>query len=136
MNLPDLTESIYLNSSDFLVGTTFPPMEIVSVEKKKAPSGKGDKVERGVITLAKCPKPWMCSSVTTLRQIGAVLGMKAIEKTWIGGVVTLKVVAGVRRPDGTVGNAFRVADVRKGKAEPAPGQAGTAESDANKDAPK
>lgn len=133
MNLPDLTESLYLNSSDYPVGTTFPLLEILSVEKKKAPNGKG---ERGVITLARCPKPWMCSSVVTLRAIGAVLGMKNIEKEWLGGRISLKVVAGVRRPDGSVGNAFRVATVEKGKPSPVQEPPAPAESDDGKDGAK
>jgi hypothetical protein len=105
MNIPDVTCSDFLNSADYQVGTIFPPRKITKIEMKKAPNGKG---EKAVIHLADVPKPWMCSSRVTLREMGKVLGLRNIDKTWIGAAVSLKVVDGIRRPDGTVGNAFRV----------------------------
>jgi hypothetical protein len=114
MNLLELTNTIYLAANDFEIGTTFPLLKILSVEKKDAPSGKGQKA---VITLEKAPKPWMCSSVTVLREIGLKLGAKNIEKAWLGAYLSLKVVGGVKRPDGTKGNAFRIAEIRPANAK-------------------
>jgi hypothetical protein len=108
MNIPDITQSEYLNSADYQVGTVFPARKITRIELKKAPSGKG---EKAVIHLQDVPKPWMCSSRVTLREMGKVLGLRNIDKVWIGAAVSLKVVDGIRRPDGTVGTAFRVASV-------------------------
>jgi hypothetical protein len=110
MNLPDLTNTIYLAANDYPAGQVFPLLKITRIEKKSAPSGKG---EKAVIHLEKSPKPWMCSSVVTLREIGKALGQtRDIEKTWIGAYISLKVVPNVRRPDGTTGNAFRIAEVK------------------------
>ena len=110
MNLPDLTTSDFLAANDYEVGTIFPLLTITKVEKKKAPNGKG---ERACLTLEKAPKPWMCSSNMVLREMGACFGAKAIETSWVGCKVSLKVVGGVRRPDGTSGNAFRIEKLEK-----------------------
>jgi len=110
MNLPELTDTQYLAANDYPAGQVFPPLKIVKIEKKPAPSGKGQKA---VIHLEKAPKPWMCSSVVTLREIGKALGQtRDIEKTWLGAFISLKVVPNIRRPDGTTGNAFRIAEVK------------------------
>ena len=106
MNVSELTESDYLNSCDYAVGTKFPPRKITQVTRKKPPSNpKG--AERLVIHLEGVPKPWMISSRVVIRTMGAKLGMRDIDKTWIGAEVGIEVVGNVRRPDGTVGNAFR-----------------------------
>lgn len=112
MNVPELTDTEYLASNDYDVGTVFPLLKITKVERKKAPAGRG---EKAVIHLEKAPKPWMCSSVVTLREIGKTLGLRNIDKEWIGAEISLKVVGDVRRPDGTKGNAFRIAEIKKGE---------------------
>ena len=105
MNVSDVTNSDYLAANDFEAGQVWPAMAIKEVKKAASPNGKG---QRLVIVLEGAPKPWMCSSNVTIRQIGQALGVRAIEKTWIGAKVALKITPGVRRPDGSVGNAFRV----------------------------
>lgn len=108
MNLPDLTASIYLAAADYPVGHKFPPFQIDRLEKADVPvPGKGKTDQRGVVFLRKVPKGWVANK-QMLRQIGAVLGLREIDKTWPGGWVGLSVVGDVRRPDGTRGNAFRL----------------------------
>ena len=110
MNVPDLTNSDYMASDDYEVGTTFPLLKIVKVEKKPAPNGKGSKA---VLHLDKAPKPFMVSSNAVLRELGATFGHREIEKIWIDCAVSFKVVGNVRRPDGTKGNAFRINEMKK-----------------------
>jgi hypothetical protein len=110
MNLPEVTNSDYIAANDYEAGAVWPALKILSVEKRKSPNGKG---EKAVITLEKLPKPWMCSSNEVLREIGKALGRKNIDKTWPGNSISLKIAADVRRPDGTRGNAFRIAAIVK-----------------------
>jgi hypothetical protein len=115
INVSDLTKSDFLAANDYEVGQVWPPLEILKVEMKKSPNGT---VEKASITLSKAPKPWMCSSNVTLREIGAAIGMKDVEKAWPGNSIQIKIVGNIRRPDGTVGNAFRVAKIiNKAKGE-------------------
>ena len=110
MNVPDLTVSDYMASADYEVGTVFPLLPITKVEQKKAPSGKGNRL---VLHLEKAPKPFMISSNQVIRELGAALGMKEVQNTWLGCKVSFKVVGNVRRPDGTRGNAFRIEATEK-----------------------
>ncbi|MDV7399653.1 hypothetical protein RZS08_50025, partial [Arthrospira platensis SPKY1] len=97
-----------MSANDFAAGQIWPAMAIKEVRKAKSPNGKG---ERLVIVLEGAPKPWMCSSNVTIRQIGQALGVREIEKTWVGAKLVLTIVPNVRRPDGTIGNAFRVGKI-------------------------
>jgi hypothetical protein len=110
MNLPEVTNSDYIAANDYEAGAVWPPLKILSVEKRKAPNGKG---EKAAITLEKLPKPWLCTSNEVLREIGAALGRKNIDKAWPGNSIALKIVPNIKRPDGTRGNAFRVAAIVK-----------------------
>jgi hypothetical protein len=109
VNVSDLTESQHLASNDYVVGTVFPLMPIIKVVKETviAP-GQAKKQSKGVIYLDGAPKGWVANK-TELRKIAQLLGVSTnIDKTWIGALLSIKVVGNVRRPDGTTGNAFRV----------------------------
>ena len=106
MKVSELTNSDYLASDDYTVGQTFPLLTITKVEPKTPPSG--GKKRRAVIHLEKAPKPWMVSSNQVLRELAKAFGDADIETKWVGCKVALVVVGKVRRPNGTVGNAFRI----------------------------
>ena len=112
MNISQLTESDYLNSSDYTVGTKFPVKKIAKIERRKPPSNPNGS-ERLVIWLEDVPKPWMVSSRVLIRKLGATLGMSKIETAWIGAGIGVEVVGNVRRPDGTKGNALRTYSIEK-----------------------
>ena len=126
MNLSEMTASDFLNSEDYEVGTKWPPLTITKVATKPAPSSP--KNERCVIWLEKAPKPWMISSRVVLREIGRKLGVRDIEKNWPGNKISIQVVGNVRRPDGTKGNAFRIAQIQKLSGDTVPSNEITLES--------
>lgn len=112
MNLSDITASIYLASSDYKVGTIFPPREILKVEMADVPiPGQAKKQSKCVIFLRDVPKGWVINKQDA-RKVGAALSCtKDLQTGWLGAMVSLEVVGDVRRPDGTRGNAFRVHSV-------------------------
>lgn len=113
MNLSDITAGEFLAANDYIVGTTFPLREITKIEMKDiGVPGKKDKQSKCVIFLNGVPKGWVVNK-SEARKIGAILNCTtAIEKGWVGASISLTVVGSVRRPDGTFGNAIRVADVQ------------------------
>lgn len=110
MKVSELTNSDYLASDDYAVGQKFPLLSITKVEPKTPPSG--GKKRRAVIHLEKAPKPWMVSSNQVLRELAKSFGENEIETNWIGCKVALIVVGNVLRPNGTVGNAFRIHELQ------------------------
>jgi len=114
MNLSDVTATTYLASDDYVAGTVWPAQQIdrVTVEEVPVP-GSAKKNTKGVIYFRGAPRGWVANK-KELRKIGAALNAtKGIDKAWVGHWVQLKVVPNVRRPDGTKGNAFRVAAAYK-----------------------
>ena len=119
MNLSDLSNSPYLASEDYKVGTIFPLLTIEAIRMEDVPvPGKTSKAAKAVMLFAGAKKGWVVNK-TEARKIAKAIGEdKAIEKTWIGARVALEVVGDVRRPDGTKGNAFRVHEVKPKEAMP------------------
>lgn len=113
MNLSDITDGEFLASNDYKVGTTFPLREIVKIEMKDVGiPGKPQKQSKCVVFMRDVPKGWVINKQEA-RKMGALLNCTTnIEKGWLGALVSLMVVGDVRRPDGTRGNALRVADVK------------------------
>lgn len=119
MNLSEVTATIYLAANDYAVGHVFPllPIERVTLEDVPTP-GKRDKTKKAIIYLKGAGKGWAANK-QCLREIGIATGCtRKIEQGWIGCQVSLKVVGDVRRPDGTRGNAFRIAQVVPGQSAP------------------
>jgi hypothetical protein len=124
MNLRDVSASKYVASDDYPVGYTFPLMTIVRIAGEDVPApGTNRKSRKAVVyfalikekdgktTRADAAKGW-AANTKCLREIGKVLGTtENIDTAWIGAQVQLKVVGDVRRPDGTKGNAIRIAKV-------------------------
>lgn len=112
MNLSDLSNSPYLASDDYAVGTVLPLVAIERISMEEVPvPGKATKTQKAIAYFVGVPKGW-CINKNEARKIGKAVGSTAnIDTTWIGVRISLKVVGDVRRPDGTRGNAFRVADV-------------------------
>jgi hypothetical protein len=119
MNVSDLSNSPYLASDDYKVGTQFPLLTIESIKMEDVPvPGKTSKTAKAVIYFAGAKKAWVVNKQEA-RKIAKTIGEdKAIEKTWIGARIALIVVGDVRRPDGTKGNAFRVHDVQPKESMP------------------
>jgi len=116
MNLSDISESKYLASADYQVGDTLGPATITKVDREQVPvPNKRETKEKLIIYADGFAKPYAVNN-TVKRTIGALLGAHNIDKTWIGATLTIKVVDNVRRPDGSVGNAFRLDSVHKPKA--------------------
>ncbi len=109
MNVSDLSDSPYLASDDYTVGTILPEVEIQRIEMADVPApGTTRKQAKAVAFFKGAKKGWVINK-TVARRIAAVLGeTKSIERTWIGARIQLIVVGDVRRPDGTKGNAFRL----------------------------
>ena len=113
MNLSDITAGEFLAANDYSVGTTFPLREIIKLEMKEvAIPGKTVRQSKCVIFLRDVPKGWVVNKQEA-RKIGAVIGCTtSIEKGWLGARLSLTIVGDVKRPDGTRGNAIRVADIQ------------------------
>lgn len=120
MNLSDLSSSPYLASDDYTVGTVLPLVEIERIATSEVPQpGSTKKQTKAVAWFKGCAKGWVINK-TVGREIGRIIGhTKDIDKTWIGAKISLKVVGDVRRPDGTKGNAFRLAECKPPSAPPA-----------------
>lgn len=120
MNLSEITSTIYLAAADYVVGHTFPllPIERITLEEVPTP-GKRDKSKKAIIYLKGAPKGWVANK-QCLREIAIATGeSRKIEQAWIGTKVALKVIGDVRRPDGTKGNAFRIASIEVPTTAPA-----------------
>jgi len=123
INLSDCSTSPYLVSNDFEVGTEFPMLAIKSVEMEDVPTpGTTKKTRKAIIYFVGGSKGW-AANMGCLREIGRALGItKKIDSKWIGARIALKIVGDVRRPDGTKGNAIRIARVEPATNAPAPTQ--------------
>lgn len=112
MNLSDLSNSPYLASDDYAVGTILPPVTIEKIIMEEVPTpGKTTKTPKAIAYFKGAKKGW-CINKTEARKIGkATNATTGIDKAWIGVQIVLKVVGDVRRPDGTRGNAFRIESV-------------------------
>lgn len=120
INIADCSVSPYLVANDFEVGTEFPLLTIKSVTMEDVPQPNSTKKTRkAIIYFEKGSKGW-AANVNCLREIGRQLGItKSIDTKWIGAKVALCIVANVRRPDGTKGNAIRIARVEPATNAPA-----------------
>lgn len=112
ISISDCSNSPYLVANDFEVGTEMPLLAIESISMEDVPQpGSTKKTRKAIIYFTGCKKGW-AANVNCLREIGRSLGItKAIDTKWIGAKVALRIVGDVRRPDGTKGNAIRVAKV-------------------------
>jgi hypothetical protein len=112
ISLSDCSTSPFLVSNDFEVGTEFPLLAIKSVEMADVPTpGTTKKTRKAIIHFVGGSKGW-AANMGCLREIGRALGItKNIDSKWVGARIALKIVGDVRRPDGTKGNAIRIARV-------------------------
>jgi hypothetical protein len=112
INLTDLSNSPYLASDDYTVGTVLPIATVAAIKMEDVPVPNSTKKNRkAIMYFAGAKKAW-CINKTEARKIAAVIGeTKNIDAAWIGAKVQLCVVGDVRRPDGTKGNAFRIKQV-------------------------
>lgn len=109
INLSDLSNSPYLASDDYKVGTVLPPVVIERIVMEDVPTPNSTKKQPKAIAWFKGAKKGWVINKTVARQIGRIVGeTKNIDTAWVGVSVQLKVVGDVRRPDGTKGNAFRL----------------------------
>lgn len=110
INISDLSTSKYIASADFKVGTILPALTIERIEKGEVPTpGKKQVESKPVVWFRGATKGYVLTK-NVARAIAAKLGVEttAIDKHWPGISISLEVVADVRRPDGTRGNAFRL----------------------------
>ena len=110
MNLDDLSAaSPFLASDDYIAGTVLPVWTIERITMAEVPvPGKTKKDSKGAMYFAGVPKGYVINK-NVARAIAKVFGTdKDIDRAWIGGRIQLEIVADVRRPDGTRGNAFRL----------------------------
>lgn len=118
MDLSDVSESKYLASADYQVGTILGPGVITKVSRELVPvPGKKEQKEKTILYVNGFTKPYAANH-NVARLIGSMLGVTDIDKTWVGCSIALRVVGDVRRPDGTKGNAFRLESASKAKANP------------------
>lgn len=112
INLADLSNSPYLASDDFPVGMVLPAVAIERIVMEEVPVPNSRKTNLKAIAYFKGATKGWCMSKTVARDIAkaANLPTKDIGTAWVGVTVRLKVVGDVRRPDGTKGNAFRLAE--------------------------
>lgn len=112
MNLSDLSNSPYLASDDYAVGTVLPLVAIERIVMEDVPTpGKTQKTSKAIAYFVGAKKGW-CINKTEARKIAKAVGVATgIDKAWIGVKISLKVVGDVRRPDGSRGNAFRIEEV-------------------------
>ena len=114
MNLSDLSEGEFLASDDFAVGEVFPVLIIERLEQKPVSIPNSTKKQTKVVVYFKGAKKGWVVNKTCGREIAKATGAaKNIDKAWIGVGVALKVVGDIRRPDGSRGNAFRIAEIHK-----------------------
>lgn len=121
MNLSDISNSNLLASDDFSVGTVLPMLVIdrITTEDVARP-GTQKKEPKATVWFVGAKKGWVINK-NEARKMAKILGeTKNIDKTWIGARVSLKIVGDVRRPDGTKGNAFRVAECLPAEKQPVP----------------
>lgn len=113
MDLSDVSESKYLASADYQVGTVLGPGVITKVTREPVPvPGKKEQKEKTILYVSGFTKPYAANH-NVARLIGSMLGVTDIDKTWVGCSIALRVVGDVRRPDGTKGNAFRLESASK-----------------------
>lgn len=121
MNLSDLSNSNLLASDDYAVGTVFPLMAIEKITTEEvARPGTTKKEPKATVWFVGAKKAWVINKTEARKMAKIIGGTKNIDKTWIGARVSLRVVGDVRRPDGTKGNAFRVADCLPAEVPAAP----------------
>lgn len=114
INLKDLGDSPYIASDDYPVGRQLPMLEVerVTIDEVPVPNSR-KKNKKAVVWFRGAKKGW-CMNKTEGRKIGNIVGAtEDIGNTWVGIKIQLHVVGGVRRPDGTTGNAFRVLNAEK-----------------------
>ena len=113
INLADLGNSPYLASDDYAAGTILPAVVIARIDMQEvAAPGKSKKDTKAVAWFVGATKGYVLTK-NVGRAIAKKLGVaKNIDRTWIGATIQLTVVADVRRPDGTRGNAFRLHDAK------------------------
>jgi hypothetical protein len=119
ISIADLGNSPYIASDDYAAGTILPRVEIERIDIQEVPTaGKSKKDSKAVAWFNGARKGYVLTK-NVGRAIAKKLGVaKDIDKAWIGASIQLVVVADVRRPDGTRGNAFRLHDAWP-KTEPA-----------------
>ncbi len=112
MKLADLSNSPYLASDDYKVGTIMPPVVIERIEMNDVPIPNSTKKNRKAVAFFKgATKGWVMNK-TVARNIArkTEADTSMIDKSFVGITVQFIVVGDVRRPDGTKGNAFRLHD--------------------------
>jgi len=107
VNLSDLSTSPFLASADYKPGTLLPIYKIARVQMADVPTpGKKDKQSKATLYFHGEAKGYVMNK-NVGRKIAAAIGEdKDLETTWVGASIQLSVVADVRRPDGSHGNAF------------------------------
>lgn len=125
ISIADLGNSPYIASDDYAAGTILPRVEIERIDIQEVPTaGKSKKDPKAVAWFKGARKGYVLTK-NVGRAIAKKLGVaKDIDKAWIGASIQLVVVADVRRPDGTRGNAFRLHDAwpkPTDQMQPAPG---------------
>lgn len=112
INVADMGDSPYIASADFQIGTVLPRLEIERIEMNDVPTpGKQQKQAKPAVWFKGAKKGYVLTK-NVARAIAARLSIttKDIGREWVGIQIQLEVVGGVRRPDGTKGNAFRLHD--------------------------
>lgn len=111
INLSDLGNSPYLASDDYAVGTVLPAVIIERIDMQEIPTAGKSKKDAKAVAWFKGAKKGYVLTKNVGRAIAKKLGVaKDIGNAWVGASIQLQVVGDVRRPDGTRGNAFRLAD--------------------------
>lgn len=123
ISLADLGNSPYIASDDYAAGTIMPKVVIERIDIQDIPTpGKSKKDPKAVAWFKGCQKGYVLTK-NVGRAIAKKLGVaKNIDTAWIGATIQLEVVADVRRPDGTRGNAFRLHDAWPPASAPAVSQ--------------
>ncbi len=112
INISDMSDSPYIASADYQIGTVLPRVEIERIEMNDVPTpGKREKQSKPAVFFKGAKKGYVLTK-NVARAIAAKLGIttKDIGREWVGISIQLEVVGDVRRPDGTRGNAFRLHD--------------------------
>jgi hypothetical protein len=108
ISLNSLSDSPYLAANDFSEGFQFPPRAISSIVISELPI-PGKKTVKKMAMFNDTGKGWAMGK-NRAREIAALIGgpNNNIGVDWIGVSIVLHIIKGVRRPDGTYGNAIRV----------------------------